>query len=188
MRHQISQTQILLSKSGSVRFLRCLTPIQKPLLSQHLNFNFFLQDSKNKFVLWGRDDQFDRFLEQKIREKLAVLAGGIPANFIRLFTARGDVGNLVNWKRPSDGVMCEPGLQIGLVDNRVNWVCTRHPMEMIMSTSRESDLDLQLRGLERNRGLERGYVHSLPTVRVSYRIQKRAQMTAPWTSQACWEN
>lgn len=124
MRHQISPTQILLSKRGSIRFLRCLTPIQKPLPSQHFNFNFFLHDSKNKFVLWGRDDEYDRFLEQKIREKLAVLAGGIPAHFIRLFTIHGDVGNLVNWERPSEGAMRESGLQRGPVVNRVNWVCT----------------------------------------------------------------
>ena len=48
--------------------------------------------------MWGRDDEFDRFLEQKIKEKLAVLAGGIPASFIRLFNTHRDVGNLVTWK------------------------------------------------------------------------------------------
>lgn len=57
-----------------------------------------------------------------------------------------------------------------------------------MSTSRESDLNLELRGLVGNQGLERGSVHSLHTVRVSYRIQNSAQLTAPGKSQACWEN
>ena len=56
---------------------------------------------KNKFVLWGRDDVFDRFLEQKIKEELAILAGVIPANFIRLCNIHGDVSNLVTWRGPS---------------------------------------------------------------------------------------
>lgn len=76
----------MLSKNGSIRFHRRLTPIQKPLPSPHFNFSFFLHDSKNKFVLWGRDDGFDRFLEQKTKEELAILVGGIPANSIRLYT------------------------------------------------------------------------------------------------------
>lgn len=49
----------------------------------------------------GRDDEFDRLLEQNIKEKVAVLAGGIPANSIRLHTIDGDLGNLVTWKGPS---------------------------------------------------------------------------------------
>lgn len=52
---------------------------------QHFTFNFFLYDSKNKFVLWGRDDEFDRFLEQKVKEMLGILAGGILVNSIRLY-------------------------------------------------------------------------------------------------------
>lgn len=38
--------------------------------------------------MWGRDDEFDRFLEQKIKEKLAILVKGIPANSIRLYIMR----------------------------------------------------------------------------------------------------
>lgn len=51
----------------------------------------------------GREDEFDRLLEQDLQEKVAVLAGGIPANSIRLLTIDGDVGNLVTWKGPSGG-------------------------------------------------------------------------------------
>ena len=91
--HQISQTPIMLSTSGSIKFLRRLTPIQKPLPSQHFNFNFSLHASKNKFVLWGRDEELDRVLEQKIKETLAVLAGGIPANSIRLYAIHRDGGD-----------------------------------------------------------------------------------------------
>lgn len=38
--------------------------------------------------MWGRDDEFDRFLEQKIKEELAILVKGIPANSIRLYIMR----------------------------------------------------------------------------------------------------
>lgn len=82
--YQISQTQIMLSKNSSIRFHRSLTPIQKasPLAAFQLQF-FFLHDSKNKFVLWARDDEFDRFSEQKIKEKLAVSSGGDSSKFHR---------------------------------------------------------------------------------------------------------
>lgn len=83
--HQISQTQIMLSKNGSIRFHRSWHQYKSLYPQQHFTFNFFLYDSKNKFVLWGRDDEFDRFLEQKVKEMLGILAGGILVNSIRLY-------------------------------------------------------------------------------------------------------
>lgn len=79
----------MLSRGGSIRFHRRLTPRQKPFPSQHFSFNFFLHDSKNKFVLWARDDGFDRVLEKKIKEMITVLIGGIPAHSIRFHTTYG---------------------------------------------------------------------------------------------------
>lgn len=79
--HQISQTQIMLSKDGSIRFHKMSDTNTKALPSQLFNFNFFLHDSKNKFVLWARDDEFDRFSEQKIKEKLTVLTWGDSNKF-----------------------------------------------------------------------------------------------------------
>ena len=129
--HQISQTQIMLSENGSIRFHRRLTPRQKPLPSQHFNINFFLHDSKNKFVLWGRDDEFDRFLEQKIKEKLAILAGGIPASFIRLYHIHRHVGNLVTWQGLSYWPM-DVGGPGSCPHGHVNLVCTFCLLEMTM--------------------------------------------------------
>lgn len=82
---------------------------------------------------------FDRFLEQKIKEKLAILAGEIPANFIRLCNIHEDVGNLVTWRGPSYWGMDRGGLDSSPRGN-VNLVCTFCPMEMIMSRFRVGTL------------------------------------------------
>lgn len=59
--HQISQTQIMLSEDGSIRFQMPDTNTKASTLTAFQLRFFSYKSQKNKFILWVRDGELDRF-------------------------------------------------------------------------------------------------------------------------------